>query len=402
MENIDYPKIFEILDTITGLPLKRRGRRWFGACFLDGSKSERWDKVTCRLVTNGIQIFEQGKGGMTLFNWMYKYGNCGKKSDVIKKLTELSGCEIKVPEPKPEKPLRYVFPAILEFNKERIGVIKDGLFLFLEKLFGTDATIEAYRRYNVTPMEGEDGKILTTFWYVDALGRVLHDKSMLYDSETGHRDKEFKGKRHFREDLGYRAYGLFGGHLIPENSTEEAKTDGKQRIYVVESEKTAILCWLFYRKGIWLASAGKNNLARMRVGAKWTLITDRDAWEFWNGAYQGQCPRWWESYPEWECGPKDDIGDYIIYKKMNKYGNKKTKDESGGQITGKHGIMVQERLAQTSEESMGNFQRGSECESEAELGAYSGSVRLVISGAEGNRTREGIDGNRDKVPGREA
>lgn len=304
--NIDYDKVFELLDTITGLPLKRKGKRWYGACYFDGSRSDRFDKLTCRVVRDGIQIFEQGNSGMTLFTWMLKHGGCSSKREVYEKLVALNGCNIIVPPPKPEPELKYIYPTILEYEKRNIGKIEDGFFKFLCSAFNRQMAITIYRIYNVTPTTNRENLILTTFWYVDAKGRILHDKSMLYDTISGHRDKGFHGSRRFREDQGYRGFGLFGEHLL-------AETPSGTRIFVVESEKTAIMATLFFKQGVWLASGGKNCLSRAKVDPSWTIITDIDAWEYWNSIYPGQCPKWWEHYKDWQYGPKDDIGDYITH-----------------------------------------------------------------------------------------
>ena len=48
----------------------------------------------------------------------------------------------------------------------------------------------------------------------------------------------------------------------------------------------------------------------------WTYLADIDAWKDWVEYDRGNTPKWWEAYPEWQHGDKEDIGDYIIWKQQ--------------------------------------------------------------------------------------
>lgn len=307
MNEIDYQKIFEVLDRVTGLPLKRRGRKWFGACYIDGSESPRWDKLSCRLVPEGIQLFEQGNGGTTLFSWMMQHGGCTTKAEAFKKLKEIGSSNIVIPPPRPEPPMRYIYPDILEREKRDIGILEDNLFLFLAENYGREKVIRAYELMNITPLLSKDGHIATTFWYVDGEGRVLHDKSIVYRSD-GKRDKDLKAFTRFKVDYGYRGRCLFGEHL--------RKRMGDGLIYVVESEKTALLMYLEYGSRV-LAAGGSNNLLGVRP--EYRLLRDKDkAGDIWKEQYPDQCPDWWSSYSDVPIETGWDMGDVIMYKLNNR------------------------------------------------------------------------------------
>ena len=301
--DIDYAKVFEVLDTITGLPLKRKGSRWFGSCYLDGSPSDRWDKISCRLVPDGIQLMEQGMGGTTLWNYL-KDRHGLSNSEVGQKLSSLSASNIIIPPPKPPPPTRYVYSGVIQEAVSNIGVVEDEFFLFLCRHFGRKKAISAYRLYNVTPLLLKDGRIATTFWYVRQDGKILHDKGILY-KDDGHRDKSFGGCRRFKIDYGYRERCYFGEHLLGKI--------GNRRIMVVESEKTALLLWLYYGQFA-MATGGSNCLYRVEPG--WIPLPDWDKAGdlFWCRYYPEECQDWWNEYPDVPIERGWDIGDVIMYK----------------------------------------------------------------------------------------
>ena len=143
--------------------------------------------------------------------------------------------------------------------------------------------------YNVS----SDSNAAAVFWYVNADGKICHDKRCFY-SEDGHRCKTLPMTRKFRIGDGYTERPYFGSHL-------KGEVKG-----VVESEKTALLASLFYG-GIWYATGGKGNL---RDIGSIPLYPDRDAEEAWSA--KGDCVAWYLDWPE--CGDHADLGDYIEWK----------------------------------------------------------------------------------------
>ena len=133
-----------------------------------------------------------------------------------------------------------------------------------------------------------DGRVV--FWLIDSKGVPRAAKLMRY-KEDGHRDKiEHPGwiynQKELRDEYDPEGHTimkpLFGGHL--------AKRYPNAEVQVVESEKTALFCAIYFgepEKRLWMATAGKGNLKRellqplideKRVIA---LHPDKDAVEDW-------------------------------------------------------------------------------------------------------------------------
>lgn len=292
---INYSHIFLNLDTFTGLPLTLKGRRWFGKCYIDGTLHHRWDKTTCYMYDDKIYIIENGGDKLSLWDWMLRYGGCNNNSDVAKKLSEESSVIIMSPIREfKEPPLKYVYPNVLE---NTMRCYSDNLFLWLITHFSESEVLSVYRKYKVGNLNSKRG-ILTIFWYVDKNDKVCFDKKMLY-KEDGHRNKDYGGGRKYKVDDGFRGKCYFGEHLLKDR-------DGK-RIFLVESEKTAIILSLKYPKNIYLATGGVNGLRE--IEEDWILLRDYDkAGEMWES--RGNCVKWWEKYSKVEEGW--DIGDSII------------------------------------------------------------------------------------------
>ncbi|MEG0252473.1 MAG: DUF6371 domain-containing protein [Muribaculaceae bacterium] len=307
--DINYEKVFSIIDDITGLPFIKKGRYWYGKFYIDGSVSNRWDKtVVMYKAPNGIIVLENGGDSMTIINWLIKYGGVSDFVSAFNRLRELtSGVFTPPPPPKPEQEIKYISKKLTLSQKENTGIEKDNLFLSLLRHFKYKDIKECYHIYNTAPYRLKNGKLSTSFYYCNSSGYFLHDKQMLY-KENGHRDHDFGGSRMFKINDGYIGKCYFGEHLFYKGA----------KVYLVESEKTALILSLYCKgKGkIFLATGGKNNLRD--VEKDWKLLPDRDAFEDWNKKHEGQCVRWWECFPEYICGEKDDIGDYILWKLENK------------------------------------------------------------------------------------
>lgn len=135
----------------------------------------------------------------------------------------------------------------------------------------------------------KDGRVV--FWLIDADGVPRAAKLMKYN-EDGHRDKEshpgwIYNQAGLREEYDPEGHTilkpLFGGHLL--------KRYPKADIHIVESEKTAIFCAIYFgdmEHHLWLATAGKGNLkeellapliAKRRTIA---LHPDKDGIEDWD------------------------------------------------------------------------------------------------------------------------
>lgn len=106
-----------------------------------------------------------------------------------------------------------------------------------------------------------DGRVV--FWLIDSEGHPRAAKLMRYLPD-GHRDKEehpgwIYNQGALRNQFDPEGHTilkpLFGGHLLKRYPQADA--------YIVESEKTAIFCAIYfgdYDRRLWLATAGKGNL----------------------------------------------------------------------------------------------------------------------------------------------
>ena len=310
---INYNKVFSILPQIMSMTMEMYRNKWYAPRYIDGSFSTRKDKLVCRMVNDGIQVLEQGGEAMTLFRWMIKYGGCRNAMEAKIKLVGLSAAVIDVQNYiEKEVPLRYVPKEYLERSQEGRIQFTDNFTLFLRKTFGMLEAEHVLKKYKVGrswQKINATGRFenVTQFWYINKEFHILHDKKILY-KDNGKRDRNYGGGRIFTKGKGYSGRCIFGEHLLKNRKEGE-------RVFVVESEKAAIIGSLYFKKGVWVATGGKNNFIREGTEKDWTYLADIDAWEYWSELKRGNTPKWWESFPEWEHGETDDIGDYIIWKK---------------------------------------------------------------------------------------
>jgi hypothetical protein len=266
-----------------------------------------------------VMVAECGEETLPLYKWMVKYGGCVDYAEAYRKLLNLDASNIVIPEERyrPDPPLKYVYPSIVEDTiKHRIKK-PDNFTRYLYGLFGKELTEKILRMYHVgsetcripqlvnNEVINSDEEI-TLFWHIDSEGKTCHDKRVLYEA-SGHRSHTYTGHRKFRIPDGFRAKCLFGAHLL----------DGREmgeKIYIVESEKSAIMARCHYGRGIWLACGGMTNLRHEDLRGDEILIADFDAWPMWSKKFT-ECvvPKWWETIAGYEPGAKDDIADMIEF-----------------------------------------------------------------------------------------
>ena len=106
---IDYPKLFNIVDKITTLPIIRKGNNWYGKCYINGKPAHRFDKTVITLLPKNIRILENGGEVMSIAQWLVSYGGCSSYSEAYKKLrNEESGVINTTFVIEEEKPIRYI------------------------------------------------------------------------------------------------------------------------------------------------------------------------------------------------------------------------------------------------------------------------------------------------------
>ena len=290
MKEINYNSIYANLPSFTGLPIHAKGRRYIGQCYYSGQRHKsRRDKLTCYMKGGKIWLVEQGEQPIDLWFWMLEYGGYSSDLEVGNALREESGNTVDIPafvEPEP----KYVYESTMNKTLHKYS---DTLFTWLCKLFPQKAVKEAYDLYKIGSIGDE-----VCFWMIKSDGRIGHDKIMKYDPETGKRDKNKLPCRRFKVDHGFTSAPLFGGHLV------DKFKDSK--IYAVESEKTAILFYLYYGK-ICVATSSAS------------CLNKTDPSHILLGDYDKAGSRWWESggidwwhYYKEEISEGDDIGDVIV------------------------------------------------------------------------------------------
>lgn len=143
------------------------------------------------------------------------------------------------------------------FRQSLVGFERNNFAKFLRSKFGKETADAALTRYCVGTSRHWQNAGATVFWQVDISGRVCTGKVMLYDPDTGRRDKSEHRKPNWVHTLlklpgFYLQQCFFGEHLL---SSEPGKT-----VAVVESEKTAIVASIYFARMnyLWLATGGKN------------------------------------------------------------------------------------------------------------------------------------------------
>lgn len=146
-------------------------------------------------------------------------------------------------------------PAI--FRRSLAGLEHNNFAKFLRSKFGQETADAALTRYHVGTSRHWQNAGATVFWQVDISGRVRTGKVMLYDPDTGRREKSENRKPTWVHALlklpdFYLQQCFFGEHLL---SSEPGKA-----VAVAESEKTAIIGSVFFaqKNYLWLATGGKN------------------------------------------------------------------------------------------------------------------------------------------------
>jgi hypothetical protein len=153
----------------------------------------------------------------------------------------------------------------------------NALYCFLCSKFGVDKVNETFDRYKVGTTDWGD----TIFWQVNQLGKIVAGKKIQYFS-NGKRNKA-RGANWLHNQNGFDlaihelTQTLFGSHLI-DSATE--------KIYVVESEKTALICDMVKKDNstVFVATGGMQNLgliAKIKTNVPIFCIPDNDSNQIW-------------------------------------------------------------------------------------------------------------------------
>lgn len=286
---------------LLGMELRENGRGLQGGYYLTGEPHPyRRDKLKVFISRGGVWIAEEGGRCLSLPQWLIEFGGAADFKDALKMINgqeQALHWNGEMRERAVGKTL-YIGKDVLEAAR-RYPLEKCNLFRWMCGMFPEEDVREAWYEYNVTT----DGHGNAVFWYVDQEGRVLYDKRIAY-RDDGHRNKAFFPGRKYRVADGYTGRCYFGACL---------KDDGK-KAFVCESEKSALMGRLFYRRRF-LATGGKGALRDVDDGM--LLLPDMDARMEWE--QKGDVWKWWE---KWGIGEElipgnADIGDMIEWKRKN-------------------------------------------------------------------------------------
>lgn len=293
MHTIDVNAVFSRVPDILGLEdMHLRGKRWTGPYYINRDRHrKRHDKLSVWIWRGSVMVGEQGGEAMTIQRWLREYGGCASWSDVYAVLDDQRPMEFScISCYRDAKDALYAEKSILALYKAN-DLQRCELYRWMCGIFGVDVVSGVWNRYCVTTDEYGNA----VYWYQDSNGRICHDKVMRYLVD-GHRDKTRGAWRRFRSKAGYTARCLFGSHLLGGYSGN---------VFVVESEKTALLCSCLWSDCLFLASGGKNTLGLLRDG--WVLLPDVDGYDEWTG--RGNVSEWFERWTH--RGDRSDIGDLI-------------------------------------------------------------------------------------------
>lgn len=181
-----------------------------------------------------------------------RFGRCDRIDNCqywLKPEEDFSDYEL--PEPVPEKPLDYLSLDLIEATGK--GFKKNNFIQFLRSIVSDEKVQEVIERFLIGTSNHWKGA--TIFWLLDERGKVRAGNIMLYDKATGKRVK-INGNPQItsvravmkRYDLNLKQC-LFGLHQLQEEN---------KPIAIVESEKTAIISFMFNDSFTWLATGSEN------------------------------------------------------------------------------------------------------------------------------------------------
>ncbi len=173
----------------------------------------------------------------------------------------------------------YILPTIIEASLSHYD--RNPLYRYLCGVFGAEETARLFNLYRVGTSAKWGGS--TVFWQTDESGKVRTGKIMLYNPSTGRRVKKPQicvswAHAELRlPDFNLRQC-LFGQHLLP---LYPDKT-----VFLVESEKSAVIASHYMPDAIWLATGGKNICLNVQTvealrGRDVVLLPDLGATDAW-------------------------------------------------------------------------------------------------------------------------
>lgn len=185
------------------------------------------------------------------------------------------GSDIKIVIP-PKKPTDFLNIKELQLRMSNNG--NNHFFKWVEGLLGMDALEHLKEMYGIATSLRHPGFV--SFPQIDPLGRLRRIKEMRYSPITGKRSKA-NGSQRWAFELAENPnltleQIYFGSHLLKDNDKD---------IKIVESEKTALICYHFMPQYVWLATGSLTMLSDSRCshirGRNVELIPDLGEYDNW-------------------------------------------------------------------------------------------------------------------------
>ena len=180
------------------------------------------------------------------------------------------------------KPLMFMPTEIMKQTLK--GLESNQLYTFLCTKVSEDKVRQAFELYKIGTAKLWNGS--TIFWQIDIDGKVRTGKIIKYGSD-GHRVKSAKGSMinwthslwRDRPKNFQTTQCFFGEHLLPGHP--------ESTIMIVESEKSALVGYMYFSEFLWLASGGNNgclnqHAAKVLSGRKVILVPDLKMEKDWN------------------------------------------------------------------------------------------------------------------------
>ena len=194
-----------------------------------------------------------------------RINSCGYKYTVRQYLNDnprgLEGhatCDVRRPREPVDRELSYHSRELMERTCNPLHYHRNPLYRYLTSLWTPEEVDEVMDMYRVGTSARWDGAAV--FWQIDTSGKVRGGKIMGYDPATGRRIKSPRSQVSWvHSAMGMTDFNmgqcLFGSHLA------RGHADDGRRIWIVESEKTALIGSLYFDDALFMATGGMHGIS---------------------------------------------------------------------------------------------------------------------------------------------
>lgn len=205
-----------------------------------------------------------------------------------------------------------VEPTFLRTNELLTERFDDNLYKFLTNKYTIGDVTSVYNKYRVRSTN-KKWKNSSVFYQIDKDGEYRTGKIIQYDKKTGKRVKVPYSRIYWVHNLVQREFHLeqclFGEHLLQDFSGGD--------IYLVESEKTCLICSINMPNDLFLATGGLSNLSPSKLAVlkdyNPIAIPDKGGYDYWKAKLE---PLDFKVYEELENSDAleagEDIADLLL------------------------------------------------------------------------------------------